>query len=59
MAHEKNHDYHILPPSIWPLLTGISVFVMLFGAVIWMDNHANPYLFLMGFAGVLYNMYAW
>lgn len=59
MAHEKNHDYHILPPSIWPLLTGISVFVMLFGAVIWMDNHSNPYLFLMGFVGVLYNMYAW
>ena len=59
MAHEKNHDYHILPPSIWPLLTGIAVFVMLFGAVIWMDNHSNPYLFLMGFVGVLYNMYAW
>ena len=59
MAHEKNHDYHILPPSIWPLLTGLSVFVMLFGAVIWMDNSQNPYLFLMGFAGVLYNMYAW
>ena len=20
MAHEKNHDYHILPPSIWPFI---------------------------------------
>ena len=20
MAHAKNHDYHILPPSIWPLM---------------------------------------
>ena len=20
MAHAKNHDYHILPPSLWPFL---------------------------------------
>jgi len=59
MAHEKNHDYHILPPSIWPLMTGVTVFVMLFGAVIWMDNNSSPYMFLIGFAGVLYCMYAW
>ena len=59
MAHEKNHDYHILPPSVWPLLTGVSVFVMLFGAVLWMDSSDSPYIFLMGFAGVLYCMYAW
>ena len=47
MAHEKNHDYHILNPSTWPLLTGVAVFVMLFGAVLWMDSSSNPYLFLM------------
>ena len=23
MAHVKNHDYQILPPSIWPLLGAI------------------------------------
>ena len=27
MAHEKNHDYHILQPSIWPLLGGVAAFV--------------------------------
>ncbi|MFQ3183773.1 MAG: cytochrome c oxidase subunit 3 [Alteromonas macleodii] len=59
MAHEKNHDYHILPPSVWPLLTSVSVFVMLFGAVVWMDAKDSPYMFLIGFAGVLYCMYAW
>ena len=59
MAHEKNHDYHILPTSVWPFLTGVTVFVMLFGAVLWMDSSSNPYLFLMGFVGVLYCMYAW
>ncbi len=23
MAHAKNHDYHILPPSIWPFLGAV------------------------------------
>jgi cytochrome c oxidase subunit III len=38
MAHTKNHDYHILPPSIWPLLGAVGGFVMLFGAVLWMHD---------------------
>ena len=33
MAHAKNHDYHILPPSIWPFAGAVSAFVMLYGAV--------------------------
>ena len=32
MAHAKNHDFHILPPSIWPLLSSVGAFAMLFGA---------------------------
>ena len=27
MAGAKNHDYHILPPSPWPLLTAFSALV--------------------------------
>ena len=33
MAHAKNHDYHVLPPSIWPFVGAISAFIMLTGAV--------------------------
>ncbi|WP_112320446.1 cytochrome c oxidase subunit 3 [Oceanibium sediminis] len=62
MAHEKNHDYHILPPSIWPFAGAVGAFIMLFGGVIWMspqvDNN-HPWLFLIGLAMVLYVMYAW
>ncbi len=58
MAHEKNHDYHILPPSIWPFLGAMAAFVMLFGAVMWMQGN-GPWLFLIGFVGVLYVMFAW
>lgn len=58
MAHAKNHDYHILPPSIWPFLGAISAFVMFFGAILWM-NESGPWLFLMGILGVLYVMFSW
>ncbi len=58
MAHEKNHDYHILNPSIWPLVGAASGFTMLFGAVLWMHG-SGPWMFMAGFAGVLYVMFAW
>ena len=58
MAHAKNHDYHILPPSIWPFIGAVSAFVMLFGAVLWMHN-SGPWMGLIGLVGVLYTMYAW
>ena len=58
MAHEKNHDYHILAPSIWPFVGSLSAFFMLFGAVLWMVD-ITPFMFFIGLAGVLYTMYAW
>ncbi len=58
MAHEKNHDYHILHPSVYPLLGAVFGFVMLFGAVLWM-HEITPYMFWIGFVGVLYTMYGW
>lgn len=58
MAHAKNHDYHILTPSSWPLLGALAGFVMLSGAVLWMHS-ITPYVFLIGLAGVLYTMYGW
>ncbi|MGE4612094.1 MAG: cytochrome c oxidase subunit 3 [Paracoccaceae bacterium] len=58
MAHEKNHDYHILKPSPWPLVGAVSAFIMFFGSVLWM-NDSGPWMALIGFAGVLYTMYVW
>ncbi len=58
MAHEKNHDYHILPPSPWPFLGALGAFVMLFGAVMYMQD-GGPWVMLIGLALVLYVMYTW
>ena len=58
MAHEKNHDYHILNPSIWPLVGAAAGFAMLFGAVLYFHDY-GPWLMLGGFVAVLYVMFAW
>ncbi|MBC7154017.1 MAG: cytochrome c oxidase subunit 3 [Rhodobacteraceae bacterium] len=58
MAHAKNHDYHILPPSIWPLLGALAAAVMLVGAALFFHDH-GPWVLLIGFAGVLYVMFGW
>ncbi len=60
MAGVKNHDYHILPPSAWPIVGSFSALIMFFGLVMWM--HKMPYGGLtwgLGTIGVLYTMYAW
>ncbi|PRY95605.1 cytochrome c oxidase subunit 3 [Hasllibacter halocynthiae] len=61
MAGAKNHDYHILPPSIYPFLGSVFGFVMLFGGVLWMSPAASgtPWVFLAGLVGVLYVMFGW
>ncbi|MDJ0995577.1 MAG: cytochrome c oxidase subunit 3 [Dinoroseobacter sp.] len=58
MAHAKNHDYHILPPSVWPFVGAVSGFIMLFGAVLWMKG-LTPAMFAVGFLGVILTMIGW
>jgi cytochrome c oxidase subunit 3 len=58
MAHEKNHDYHILNPSIWPLMGALGGFTMLGGMVLYMHD-MGPWLGLIGLALVLVTMYSW
>jgi cytochrome c oxidase subunit III len=60
MAGAKTHDYHILPPSIWPLIGAFSALAMAAGGIMWM--HAQPFggwLFLLGVAFTLLNAGMW
>ena len=64
MAGAKNHDYHILPPSPWPLIGAFAALVMAAGAIMWMHQTPEKYLgggwvFLLGTAGVLFTMFSW
>ncbi len=59
-AHAKpHHDYHLVNPSPWPFVGSVSAFVMAVGAVLWFHQIAPVWILLIGFAGVLYTMYAW
>ena len=56
MAHEKNHDYHIIDPSPWPFLGALGGFTMLAGTIIMVSPYAKangfdtPVVFLIGLA---------
>ncbi|MGK6318867.1 cytochrome c oxidase subunit 3 [Sphingomonas sp. DT-204] len=60
MAGTKNHDYHILPPSPWPLMGSIAALFLASGGIMWMKGHAyGPWVFALGMAGVLATMFFW
>ena len=48
MAHEKNHDYHILAPSAWPLLGALAGFILLFGSVLYF-HEVTSIVMIVGF----------
>ncbi|MGU3496566.1 cytochrome c oxidase subunit 3 [Xanthobacteraceae bacterium A53D] len=57
-AHPKNHDYHVVDPSPWPIIGSIAAFVMTAGAVLWMHGGTSLPM-ILGLIGVLYTMYGW
>ncbi len=58
MAHEKNHDFHILNPSIWPLMGALGGATMLSGLVLYFHDN-GPWVAMIGLTLVLVTMYSW
>ena len=59
-AEAKNHDYHLVNPSPWPVVGAVSAFVLAVGAVNWMhDASWGMAVTLLGLLGVLYTMFMW
>jgi len=67
MAGAKNHQYHILPPSAWPLIGSFSALAMAAGGIMWMHGghlgadkaNGGGWLFFAGLAAVLFTFYSW
>ncbi|WP_417461407.1 cytochrome c oxidase subunit 3 [Kordiimonas sp.] len=67
MAGDVKHDYHLVNPSPWPAVASLAVLLLTVGAVFTMKPDAElfgmtgfgSYLFVIGFAGLIYTMYAW
>ena len=48
MAGAKNHEYHILPPSPWPLLSSMAALVLASGGIMYMHQAvAGGWVFLI------------
>src|SRR3546814_13361723 len=63
MAGAKYHDYHLVNPSVWPMIASIAALVMFFGGVMWMHadyfGGAGKWVFGLGVAGVILPFFQW
>src|SRR3546814_12000723 len=63
MAGAKHHDYHLVNPSVWPMIGSIAALVMFFGAVMWMHDDyfgaTGKWVFGLGVAGVIATFFQW
>lgn len=60
MAGAKNHDYHILPASPWPLVGSLAVFILAIGGVMYMNEVAwGGTISILGLLGVLAVFWFW
>jgi cytochrome c oxidase subunit III len=67
-SHTKEHDYHLVDPSPWPLFASIAALVSAIGAIAWMRTHVDgtgifgitgPWMFAVGMAGLIAVSYFW
>jgi len=60
MAGAKTHQYHIVNPSVWPLVGAISGMVFFIGMVRWMhDLPYGAYIIGAGLIGILFTILSW
>jgi cytochrome c oxidase subunit 3 len=61
--HAVHHDYHLVKPSIWPLVGSIFGACTAIGLVMLLKGlfgvEKNPWLLIIGLAGILTTMFAW
>jgi cytochrome c oxidase subunit 3 len=57
-SHAKQHDYHLVDPSPWPVVGATATFILAVGAIMWMHG-SQPWIMILGFLGVAYTMFMW
>ena len=60
MAGAKNHPYHLVNPSPWPLIGAFSALALMSGLVMWMHSVSGcPYVMALGLLGIFLTMFSW
>ena len=57
-AHAKNHDYHLVDPSPWPIVGAFAGLVSAVGMVMFMHD-AGPWVLIIGLLLVAFTMISW
>nr|ALO76221.1 cytochrome c oxidase subunit 3 [Pleophylla sp. PLE01] len=58
MSLHKNHPYHLVDVSPWPILGAFSAMIMMIGLIKWFHFY-NPSLFLLGMTTTMLIMFQW
>ncbi len=67
-SHAKEHDYHLVDPSPWPVISSVAAFMTAIGAIAWMRTHVDgegvlgikgPWLFALGMSALIACAYFW
>jgi len=68
-AHGKQHDYHLVDPSPWPIIASLSALMTAVGAIIWMRSLGEgasglfgvhgPWVFAIGFISLISTATLW
>src|SRR3546814_9359353 len=63
MSGAKHHDYHLVNPSVWPLIGSVAALVMFFGGVMAMHTDyfggIGKWVLGLGFMGVIATFFSW
>lgn len=60
MHNQKDHPYHLVDPSPWPILTSAALFVLAIGIVMFLHEYRMGELVLAGgILALLYATYSW
>src|SRR5690606_4845291 len=57
-AHAKQHDYHLVDPSPWPIIAAASALALTIGLVIWFHGGTTLVAYAGGL-GIIYVMIGW
>ncbi len=64
----KEHDYHLVDPSPWPLFSSVAALIAAIGAIAWMRTNVDgegifgitgPWLFAVGMAALIATAWLW
>ncbi len=58
MSDSKNHPYHLVDPSPWPMASSLAVLVTAVGAVLFM-HHTDHWVFIIGLILLLSCFFGW